>query len=175
MIRNRIGTGILILLFYLLQTTVFHSIKLANVVPNLLLILTVSIAYLRGRSEGLITGFICGLMLDMQFGTVIGLYAFIYMLIGFVIGHWRKIYYADEYLVPAILVGAADFVYGIFYYIVEFLLRGRLDFGFYFLHKILPELIYTSIIALILCRLIFLLEKKLYYPKGENDNADNPG
>lgn len=161
MIRNRICTALLIIVFYLLQTTVFHSIALANVVPNLLLILTVSIAYLRGSNEGVIVGFICGLMLDMQFGSVMGLYAFIYLFIGFVVGSWRKMYFTDEYFIPSILVIISDFVYGVFYYIVEFLLRGRLDFGFYFIHIILPEMIYTFLVSILFYRFILLFEKKL--------------
>ena len=82
MIKRRISTIIIILLAFLLQTTVFHKLALANVVPNLLLILTVCYSYMRGRTSGEVIGLVCGLMLDMMYGSVIGLYAFIFMTIG---------------------------------------------------------------------------------------------
>ena len=157
MIKNRICTGLLIIICFLLQTTVFHGIALAGVVPNLMLILTVSIAYMRGRTEGLIIGLICGLLFDMQFGNVIGLYGFIYMAIGFVIGYCQKVYFTDEYILPLVLISISDFVYGIYYYIVEFLLRGRLHFGFYLWRVILPELIYTLVVSIILYRFFLFL------------------
>ena len=78
MIRKKITAAIIILIGFLLQTSVFRSFELANVVPNMLLIVTVSYAYLRGRTSGLLIGFVCGLLLDMYCGSVMGLYAFIF-------------------------------------------------------------------------------------------------
>ena len=76
MIKRRISTIVIIFIGFILQTTALHAIELADVVPNILLILTVCYSYMRGRTSGLLTGFLCGLLLDMQFGNVIGLYAF---------------------------------------------------------------------------------------------------
>ena len=83
MIRKRIAAAIVILLAFLLQTTVFQPIKLADAVPNLLLAVTITYGYLRGRTSGLVIGFVCGLLLDCMYGSVIGLYAFIFLTIGF--------------------------------------------------------------------------------------------
>lgn len=161
MAKRRISTFILIILFFLLQTTVFQGIKLANVVPNLLLILTVCIGYMRGRTEGLLTGLLCGLMLDMVYGSVIGLYAFIFMTIGFLIGYCQKYYFTDDLIMPTLLVSISDLVYGIYYYVVEFLMRGQINFGFYFIHVILPEIIYTVLISIIVYRLLRFVERWL--------------
>ena len=117
MIKRRISTIIIILLAFLLQTTVFHKLALANVVPNLLLILTVCYSYMRGRTSGEVIGLVCGLMLDMMYGSVIGLYAFIFMTIGFLCGYCQKIYFTDNYILPCVLVGLSDLVYGFYYYI----------------------------------------------------------
>ena len=117
MIKRRISTIIFILLAFLLQTTVFHKLALANVVPNLLLILTVCYSYMRGRTSGEVIGLVCGLMLDMMYGSVIGLYAFIFMTIGFLCGYCQKIYFTDNYILPCVLVGLSDLVllyHGIF-------------------------------------------------------------
>lgn len=132
MIKRRISTIVIIFIGFILQTTALHAIKLADVVPNILLILTVCYSYMRGRTSGLLTGFLCGLLLDMQFGNVIGLYAFVFMTIGFLCGYCQKIYFTDNYILPCVLVGISDLFYGIYYYVTEFLVRGRLYFGFAF-------------------------------------------
>ena len=167
MIKRRISTIIIILLAFLLQTTVFHKLALANVVPNLLLILTVCYSYMRGRTSGEVIGLVCGLMLDMMYGSVIGLYAFIFMTIGFLCGYCQKIYFTDNYILPCVLVGLSDLVYGFYYYITEFLVRGKLNFTFYFSHIILPELIYTLVISVVVFRVLNRLEKYLSTERRE--------
>ena len=62
MIKRKIVSALIILIAFVLQTTVFQALKLADVVPNLLLILTVCYGYLRGRTSGLVTGFFCSLV-----------------------------------------------------------------------------------------------------------------
>ena len=70
MIKKRILPVVMILAAFLLQTTVFQSIKLAGAVPNLLLVLTITYGYLRGRTSGLVIGFFSGLLLDCLYGSV---------------------------------------------------------------------------------------------------------
>lgn len=164
---KKITTFLVIIIAYLLQTTIFQHLQLANVVPNLLLVVVVSYAYLRGRTSGLLIGFLCGMILDMHGGTVVGLYAFILMSIGFVVGFCQKFYFTDSLLLPAILIVSSDFVYSIYYYVTEFLMRGRLHLGFYFLHVILPEMIYTGLIGIVLYRLIVSLEHFLTREREE--------
>lgn len=161
MIKRRISTVLIIIIGFLLWTTLFQSLELANVAPNILLILTVCYAYMRGRTSGLIIGFFCGILPDMMYGSVIGLYAFIFMTIGFLCGYCQKIYFTDNYILPCVLVGISDFIYGLYYFVTEFLVRGRLDFGFYFAHVIFPEMIFTMLVSVILFRLLNLLEKFL--------------
>lgn len=158
MIRKKIMAAIVILLAFLLQTTVFQSIKLADVVPNLLLVVTITFAYLRGRSSGVIIGFVCGIMLDMMYGTVIGLYAYIFMTIGFIVGFCQKFYFTDRLVLPIVLIASGDFLYCLYYYVTEFLMRGRLHFLFFFIHRFLPEMLYTTLVGVVLYRLLAMAE-----------------
>ena len=160
---------LMILIFFLLQTTVFQrTLRLAGIAPNLLLILTVCIGYMRGRTEGLIVGLICGLMMDMMYGVVVGPCGFIYMALGFLVGYCQKYYFREDFIIPTILVSASELIFELYYYFVEFLLRGRLNFGFYLLYIILPKVIYTVAMSLILYRLLRTLEKWLT-PKNRRE------
>lgn len=167
MIKRRLSTIIIIVLAFILWTTTFQSLKLADVAPNIMLILVVCYAYMRGRTSGLLIGFFCGLLSDMMYGTVVGLYAFGLMTIGFLCGHSQKVYFTDNYILPCVLVGISDFAYNIYYYVTEFLVRGRLDFKFYFLTVILPEMIYTMLLAVVVFRLLTMLESYLMKKREE--------
>lgn len=167
MIRKKVVAFLFILVAFLLQTTVFKIIALADVVPNLVLVVTVSYAYIRGRTSGIVIGFICGIMLDMMYGSLIGLYAFIFMTIGFCVGHCRKLYFTDSLFLTTILIAVSDLVYCFYYYITEFLMRGRLHFAFYFVHKFLPEILYSTLVGIILYRLIISTEKRISRSREE--------
>lgn len=167
MIKRRLSTILIIILSFLLWTTTIQSLKLASITPNIMLILVVCYAYMRGRTSGLVIGFFCGLLSDMMYGNVIGLYAFGLMTIGFLCGHCQKVYFTDNYILPCILVGIGDFAYELYYYVTDFLIRGRLDFGFFFISVILPKMIYTMLAALLLFRLLNSLEKFLAEKREE--------
>nr|MCR5332316.1 rod shape-determining protein MreD [Lachnospiraceae bacterium] len=63
MIIRGIAAILQILLLYLMQTGVFTSFALAGVVPDLLIIPVVAIAFTRGQNRGMVTGFVCGLLI----------------------------------------------------------------------------------------------------------------
>lgn len=149
-----------ILLCFLLQTTIFQWFSLARVVPNLLLILTATAGLTKGRKEGLLTGFFCGLLIDLSYGSIVGLYAFIFMTIGYLNGFCHRIFVKENMTIPLILVGLSDLFYFFLYYVFEYLLRGKLNIGFYFIHKGLPELIYTVILSVFLYKLLNIINDK---------------
>ncbi len=159
---------VVILAAFLLQSTIFKFFALADIVPNLLIILTASIGLIRGRSEGCVVGFFCGLLMDISTGNYLGAYALCYMIIGFVLGYFNQIYYEEDITLPLILIGSADLLYGIFMYLVSFLVRGRFNFVFYLKQIILPELVYTVIVSIVIYRVILFICKKLD-KKGSED------
>lgn len=151
---------LIILGCFLLQTTAFQRLALADAVPNLLLIITAAIGYMRGQTEGLLVGFFCGLLMD-SYGGVIGIQALLYMLVGYFMGICNMIFYIDNITVPVLLIGLFDFLYNLCFYIVSFLLRGRLNFLFYLGHVILPELVYTVLLSVLLYKLLHVFNEKI--------------
>lgn len=159
--KRCITIGIIIILCFLCQSTVFHFIELAGVVPNLLLIVTMSFGLMRGRREGVLVGFFCGLLVDMFFGEVMGPYAFIYMTLGYVNGFFHRIYYVEDVLLPMLMITINDFTYNIMVYILFFMLRNRLDFLEYLSKVIVPEMVYTIIVTLFFYKLLVKINLRL--------------
>lgn len=159
--KRCITIGIIIVICFLLQCTVFHYIELAGVVPNLLLIVTMSFGLMRGRREGLLVGFFSGLLIDIFFGSVLGPYAFIYMTLGYGNGFFHRIYYVEDVLLPMIMISLNDFIYNIIIYVVFFLMRNRLDFFGYLKDVMLPEMIYTILITLFFYKILVRINLRL--------------
>ena len=152
---------LLIIMCFLLQTTVFQWIDFGGIVPNLMIILTASFGFMRGERTGLLFGFFCGLLVDIFFANVLGLNAMIYMYVGYTNGKFNRVFYPEDIKLPLFLILLSDFSYGFIYYFVLFLMRGRFQIGYYFIHIILPEMVYTILITLLLYPLILWLNKKI--------------
>ena len=155
--KRFIAYTILIIFCFLLQSTVFRSFAFAGIVPNLLIVVTASLGFMRGERTGLIVGLFCGLLIDTFFGDAIGLYAMIYMYIGYLNGKFSGIFYPENIKLPMILILFSNLFYGIFTYMLLFMMRGRFNFEFYFKNIIFPEIIYTILVTLILYPVILIL------------------
>lgn len=59
------------------------------------------------------------------------------------------------------LILVSDLVYGLAYYVILFLMRKRFHFTYYFVHVILPEMVYTIFITLLLYPISLWINKKL--------------
>lgn len=152
---------LLVIICFLLQTTVFKGLAFGGIVPNLMIVLTASFGFMRGEKTGLFMGFFCGLLCDIFFGSVLGLNAMVYMYIGYANGKFNRIFYPDDIKLPLGLILVSDFVYGFLYYIILFLMRGRFQISYYIVHIILPEAVYTILVTLLLYPLILWLNKKM--------------
>ncbi len=160
-IKRLVVTIVILFVCYLLQCTVFQNLTLASIKPNLLLIVTASYGFLRGSKAGMFLGFFSGLLIDIQFGTIIGFYALVYLVIGYINGMFQKMYYDDNIKLPLCLIAGSEFVYGVTIYLFMFMLRSEFDFPYYLNHIIIPELIYTIVVTLGLYPLILFINHKL--------------
>ena len=160
MLRKTV-VAIFILVCFILQCSVFKSLAFANVIPNLMIILTSAFGFMRGEKEGLVIGFVCGLLSDIFFGNFLGFCALILMYIGYLNGKFSRIFYPEDIKLPLALIVPSDLSYGLICYILLFLLRGRFQFTYYFVHIILPEALYTIVVTLFLYPLLLKVNEKL--------------
>lgn len=158
---RKICVAILIILCFVLQSTVFKSLAFAGIVPNLMIILTASFGFMRGEKEGLIIGFFSGLLCDVFFGDVLGFYALIMMYIGFLNGKFNRIFYPEDIKLPLVLIVISDISYSMTCYVLLFLLQGKFHFWFYFTNVILPEAVYTILVTCILYPVILKINERL--------------
>jgi rod shape-determining protein MreD len=149
-----------ILVGFVLQTTVFQTLNFGGIVPNILIIITATYGFMFGKKCGMVVGFICGLLMDIFYGSVLGFYALIYLYIGAANGAFHSIFYQDDIKLPLALIMASDFVYSFVCYVLLFLLRGRFNFLYYLRSIIVPEMFYTIVVTLFLYPCILVLNRE---------------
>ncbi|MCR4798424.1 MAG: rod shape-determining protein MreD [Lachnospiraceae bacterium] len=149
---------LLVIVYFLLHTSVFSKFTLGGIAPNILVILVSTIGFMRGGNYALYIGMASGLLLDMFSGSYFGMYAFIYLIIAFFNGMLRQWFFGDDMKLPLLLIGFSDLLYGMMVYGCIYLLRGRYDIGYYFMHVIIPEIIYTVLVSLVLYFPIYYFE-----------------
>lgn len=163
--------GVMLFVGYFLQMGVFSELTLGGISPNLFIIFVVSIGMIRGKKEGCILGFIFGILTDAMYAVYFGFYALVFALLGYAAGYVQQIFYEEDMTLPLVIISLADLLYGAAIYIFTFLPRGRTDFLYYFTRIILPEMIYTLILAVFLYRLITFINRKIEI-KGSEKHID---
>ena len=170
--KRKIVIALMIIVCFLLQSTLFQSLSLASISPNLLIILTSAYGFMKGKKEGLAVGFFCGLLEDIFFGRLLGMHALIYMYIGYANGYFNQIFYGEDIKLPMALISASELAYGLGTYLIMFLMRSRFDFFYYLKRIILPELLYTIIVTLFVYRIIYMIDQKLEKKKDLKERID---
>ncbi len=130
----------------------------------MLLIVTSCFGFMRGKKEGMYVGLFSGLLIDVFYGGgMLGLYALLYLVMGYLNGFFHRVFYPEDIKLPIVFVAVSDGVYCIISYVLLFLLRTKMEFFSYLKMIILPEIVYTVLLTLIIYRLILginnLLEK----------------
>ena len=133
--------------FYVLQSSFLPLIYFHGIGPDLLLLLTISYAFLKGNKQGSFMGFLLGLFEDLASGSFFGVNTFIYMLLGFGCGTFSNRVLRDSFFLPIVASCTATMVSYCFHELIIVLL----GYGFYPLAhiqmKLLPMLCYNLIFA----------------------------
>lgn len=159
--RRKLTVFVIIFVCFLLQTTLFQALSLASIAPNLLIVAVSSFGFMRGRKEGMYIGFFTGLIFDAFYGTILGFYALVYMYVGYCNGMFRRFFFPDDIKLPMLMIAASDIVYNFGVYILKFFFRGQFHISYYFIHIVVPELVYTLLIMIFLYPILLKVNQKL--------------
>ena len=139
---------VLVLVNYVLQTTLFPEIAILGVTPDTALVLIVSYAILRGDIEGALFGLFAGFVQDASGGMFIGIYALLGFVTGYVCGKPFRTFFKDNYFLPFFIIVFASFTHQFLLYVTTILFTGQVEFLLYLRTIILPTMIYTASLSI---------------------------
>ena len=163
-------TGIVICLFltfiiiYLLQSNLFSWFNIAGVKPNLFVILVLITGLFIGKRAGTIFGIIFGISLDFLISKSIGISAIMFGIIGFLGGYLDKNFSKDSRITIITMILIATFLYEIGIIIFNYCINDAQIKVMYVIKTLVIELIYNSIVTIIIYPLIM----KFGYRMEEN-------
>ncbi|OAT85612.1 rod shape-determining protein MreD [Desulfotomaculum copahuensis] len=108
----------LLALALLLQGTVLGMLRIGGVMPDLVLMLVVFVAFLSGKTEGAFWGFVAGLIKDAAAGSYFGLNALSLMTAGYLVGLAERRLYKDSIPVAMFVTWLAAVVSQLAHYLL---------------------------------------------------------
>lgn len=150
-----IVTTTMVLLNFILQTTLFQYLEIQGIFPNTALIIVVSYALLRGSKEGCIVGMCTGLLFDIFFGTSTGYYLLLFLAISYFTGKSQKNFYRENYLLPILFCTITAGAFELIHFLTELILRKDGDVLFFILKVFLPTVVYSAIVTVPIYRVLF--------------------
>lgn len=137
-----------VLLLYVGQSSLLPFIAFHGVSADLLLLLVVSVAFLRGAKVGALVGFLAGLLQDLATGTFFGVDIFAKMLIGYGCGHFSRRLFKEQMMLPLMAVVAATGLQYAIWLIFSWLLGYSVPLLTHWRHLLLPMLAHNVVFAL---------------------------
>ena len=122
---------LLLILAFLLQTSVFPLLPFLSTSPNLLLILCFSFGFYYGPLPGMFYGLSAGLLMDLFYSGPFGFYSLIFVLIGYGNGYFHEFYYEEYIQLPLFLCTLSGLMYHSYIYVLRFLIRGKWSIAYY--------------------------------------------
>ncbi len=161
--RNVVAWGVLAAGLYVLQTSLLPLLAYHGISANLLLLLTVSFALLRGHQYGVLMGFFAGLMQDLATGTFFGVGILSFMLIGWCSGRMSSRVFKEPFLLPVLASAFAASANYFIWVLLTFLMGYSFQMPEHMQYTLLPMVIYQMLFAYPVHKMAYDLERWLRY------------
>ena len=155
-------------IIYLLQVNFFSWFNLAGVKPNLFVILILIIGLFAGKGIGTILGIFCGISLDFLIGKSIGISALMLGIVGFVGGYLDKNFSKDSRVTMITMIVISTLIYELGEYIFNYFINSAQIIIWNFIKILIIELVYNTIITIIIYPLIMKFGYKIEENFKEN-------
>jgi rod shape-determining protein MreD len=115
--RSPVRLALLVLAALVVHQTLFATIRVGDVHPQLMLLVAVAAGIAGGSERGAVTGFVCGLLGDVFVRTPLGLSALTFTLVAFVVGTVQSSVIRSSWWIPPLTAfvasAAAVLLYGV--------------------------------------------------------------
>lgn len=139
--------ALLVILNLILQATIFPSLSIGGVKPDLLLIFVIFSALLDGPKTGIKAGLLIGLLQDLACGKFLGLYTLSKLGTGFVVGLIETRIFKENYLVPVVVLFFGTVLHEFLYMFLAQLVGQSVEFAAGWWTLVLPLALYHAVLG----------------------------
>ncbi len=139
--------GAVLLVAFLLQTTVAPNIRVMGANPDFALIIVVSVALVQGAEIGAVFGFLTGTLVAIALIQPLGLSAFVFVLVGYFAGRYAETADLSAGFAPLVAVFTSTLVAGVLLAMAQSLLERQVPLGFFVGRVLFPSLVLNTLLA----------------------------
>ncbi len=137
----------IIIVAVLFEATWLQALSIQQVIPDIVLMLTVYFSITEGAERGMYTGFVGGIFQDVAANTGVGHHALCLVLIAYVIGRMATRLITNNPYVKTMTVLLASIVQGILYLMIEYVQKVDLESMYTMSYAIMPRAFYTACVT----------------------------
>ncbi len=149
-----------IVVSFIIQTSLFNFFNIFGTLPNLSLILLVIFAMMTDGITGGILGIITGVMYDAMIYDVFGVYTLAYFFIGSVIGTFNDDMLRENYVSYITVTAVSTVVMHLLIYLILFFLRYRVENAGGIISNILVETVFNTVLVIFVNKLVIKIFNK---------------
>ena len=151
----------------LLQVTVVATLDVGGGAPDLLLVLLVALALLRGSIVGAGAGFFGGLLVDTTTLETLGLTSLLLTLVGYWVGRYGETTGRDRAHAPVLSVLVVTVLYAVGRYALQFILADAVSARLVLVDTLVPTLVFNLILTLP----VYAFSRRLLAPRTTPERA----
>ena len=161
-----VKAAVLLFVAAILQISIFSQIRVLGGEPDVLLVVLVAVALLRGALLGALGGFFAGLLVDTAALGNLGLTSLVLTLAGYWIGRYGETTGRDRGHAPFTSVAVITVLFSVGVLIVHFVLGERAPAG-----EVFRGMVPTIALNLVLTAPVYALVRRLLRPHDRTDYA----
>lgn len=148
----------------LLEGSVFSFFMLEKALPDIFLVMVVSLGFILDERRGALIGLCAGLLQDIIFSSALGFFALAKMMLGYGAGLLGRELYREQLLAPTLLVFMATLTHEfLLYFLVSRFMSFGLSVEWSLSRLFIPKAFYNMALTLLIYPLFF----RLYYRKKQ--------
>lgn len=151
---------VIIIINFILQTSLYHFVDFSLIVPNISLVLLVIFSLFSDNITGAILGIITGILYDVMVMDVFGIYTLLFFLTGSIVGLINEDVNKENYFTFFSITFIVATVWNLLMYIILFFLGLESSKVILISQKLILEVILDAIIAMPLSKIILIIFNK---------------
>jgi rod shape-determining protein MreD len=161
-----VKAAVLLFLAAIMQVSIFAQVHVLGGMPDVLLVMLVAVALLRGTIVGACGGFFAGLLVDTASLGRLGLTSLVLTIAGYWIGRYGETTGRDRAHAPFLSVAVVTILYSFGLLLVHFVLGERAPAG-----AMLRGLLPAIVLNLLLTAPVYALVRRLLRPVDRSELA----